>query len=67
MMMTLPSGQGQIRRIIQVDGNVISILLSHKMTNTIFNVVEYPSIRELYRQYVDAQEDRIVLKKSAKI
>jgi len=64
-IISLPGNKGQIKRIIQAKENTISVILDYKISRTFFSPGEYPYIKEFFRQYLNIQDERVVLKKSA--
>lgn len=61
----LPDRSAEFMRLIQVNGNTISINFRHSLNKLRFMPSEYQSIKQLYDQLVIALSQNIVLKKAS--
>ncbi len=59
----LPRRAGEFRRIIQQDGNKLTLNYRLRITKERFNPNEYGVLKELYQKVVDSVSEQIVIKK----
>lgn len=59
----LPDNVGEFKRLIQVEGNKISMVMSININQAHFEKEYYPALREFFDKFISVNNDQIVLKK----
>lgn len=65
VLIRLPEQAGEFRRIVQNNGNMISMNYRYMINKTRFMPLEYEGLKQFYDQMVDKLAQNIVLKKSS--
>ncbi len=60
----LPKRGGSYQRLVQVDGNKLSVMSKLKINKTIFQPDEYKGLREFYDRIVSAQAEQVVIRQN---
>jgi hypothetical protein len=63
LKVSLPNDDGEFRRLVQVDGNLLLLTSQIVIRKTRFAPEEYPGLREFYDRIVAAHAEPIVLKR----
>lgn len=63
MAIALPNNGGKYVFKISVAGNKITVLNTLNIKKTVYNKLEYPSVKEFFAQMVAKQKEQIILKK----
>lgn len=59
----LPDNLGEFKRLMQAEGNKISLVVNLNMRQSHFDIEYYPYLRDFFDQFISVNEDQIVLRK----